>query len=133
MIRRLLRITSIAGFGVTSVAGFRITFIASFCSAAVFDRRSFDRRSFDRRKIFDANVAVHQFGPFGLQANVAFVERDFVAGFVGEVEIKRFQHNFAVENERCFLATFDSKFDFVPLAFGFFDTCLLYTSDAADE
>ena len=37
------------------------------------------------------------------------------------MEIKRFQHYFAVEDERCFLATVDSKFDLVPLAFGFFD------------
>lgn len=75
-----------------------------------------------RLELFDANVAIHELGPFGLEADAAFFEGDGVSVFVLLGEVGDFVDDFAIEDEGGFFRAVDADFHLVPFTFGFFLT-----------
>ena len=71
-------------------------------------------------QLFDADVAIHELGPLGLEADASFFERDGVSVFVLLGEVGDFVDDFAIEDEGGFLGAVDADFHLVPLALGFF-------------
>ncbi len=73
-------------------------------------------------EFLDADVAVEEFGPFGLEADASFFEGDGFSVFVFLGEVEGLEDGFAIEDEGGFFAAVDADFHFVPFAFGLFDT-----------